>query len=117
MLTRSARTAGEHQQRPEGKGARCYSQNLVHLFIYRIPASVHEAKKAEERAPANYREIASLEEHQDGVRDLCFLPDKHFLVSVSEDSTMKVWTTEKLGERVDCVATIREHAGPIFTAV
>lgn len=42
-----------------------------------------EAKKAEERAPANYREIASLEEHQDGVRDLCFLPDKHFLVSVS----------------------------------
>lgn len=30
---------------------------------------------------------------------------------------MKVWSTEKLGERVDCVATIREHAGPIFTAV
>jgi WD40 repeat protein len=117
MLARRAWTTGEYQQRPESKGARCYSQNLVLRSLCRIPASVLEAKKAEERAPANYKEIASLEEHQDGVRDLCFLPDKQFLVSVSEDSTMKVWSTEKLGERVDCVATIREHAGPIFTAV
>lgn len=30
---------------------------------------------------------------------------------------MKIWNTEKIHERVDCVATIREHAGPIFTAV
>lgn len=44
-----------------------------------------------ERAPSNYKEIASLDEHQDGVRDLCFLSDKQYLVSVSEDSTMKLW--------------------------
>ncbi len=48
---------------------------------------------------------------------MCFLNDKQFLVSVSEDSTMKIWNVEKPTERVDCLATVREHAGPIFTAV
>jgi WD40 repeat protein len=48
-----------------------------------------------------------LEEHQDGVRDICFLADKQYLVSVSEDSTMKVWNIEKPSERVECVSTIR----------
>lgn len=30
---------------------------------------------------------------------------------------MKIWNIERPNEKVDCVATIRQHAGPIFTAV
>lgn len=51
------------------------------------------------------------------MRDLCFLNDKQYLVSVSEDSTMKIWNIEKAREKIDCITTIREHSGPIFTAV
>ena len=48
---------------------------------------------------------------------MCFLKQQNYLASVSEDSTMKIWNVERPNEKVDCVATIREHAGPIFTAV
>lgn len=51
--------------------------------------------------------------HQDGVRDLAFVPDKDLLVSVSEDCTMKVWSLKN--EDSPCIGTIREHGGPIFT--
>lgn len=51
------------------------------------------------------------------MRDLCFLNDKQYLASVSEDSTMKIWNIEKAREKIDCIATIREHSGPIFTVV
>jgi|JI9StandDraft_1071089.scaffolds.fasta_scaffold163584_2 hypothetical protein len=30
---------------------------------------------------------------------------------------MKIWNVEKPREKIDCLGTIREHAGPIFTAV
>lgn len=30
---------------------------------------------------------------------------------------MKVWNIEKPREKIECLGTIREHAGPIFTAV
>jgi WD40 repeat protein len=45
------------------------------------------------------------------------LNGKQYLVSVSEDSTMKIWNIEKVREKIDCITTIREHSGPIFTAV
>ena len=59
-----------------------------------------------ERQPSTYKEIAHLEEHQDGVRDLCFLSEQ-YLISVSEDSTMKIWNTEKPKEKIDCITTVR----------
>lgn len=43
--------------------------------------------------------------------------NQQYLVSVSEDSTMKIWNVEKPQEKIDCLTTVREHAGPIFTAV
>ena len=58
------------------------------------------------KEPKKYKEIAHLEEHQDGVRDLCFL-NQNTMVSVSEDSTMKLWNIEKPLEKIDCLATIR----------
>ena len=67
--------------------------------------------------PAAYREIAHLEEHHDGVRDVCFLADRHYLISVSEDATMKVWDSSRPRDKITCLATLREHSGPIFTAV
>lgn len=89
------------------------------MFKNRIPTNIEHKKNemALERQPSTYKEIAHLEEHQDGVRDVCFLTDKNYLVTVSEDSTMKIWNTEKAKDKIDCLATVREHAGPVFTAV
>ena len=65
---------------------------------------------------SSYKEIASLEGHQDGVRDLLFLDENKLLISVSEDCTMKVWSV-KNPEVTNCYGTIREHSGPIFTII
>ena len=51
--------------------------------------------------------------HQDGVRDVSFVSGKDLLVSVSEDCTMKVWDFKD--KESNCLGTIREHGGPIFT--
>lgn len=51
----------------------------------------HKAEHYLEKEQSNYKEVAHLEEHQDGVRDLCFLNQQQYLASVSEDSTMKIW--------------------------
>lgn len=48
------------------------------------------------------------------MRDLAFINDKDILVSVSEDCTMKLWNL-KTSPTFNCLGTIREHTGPIFT--
>jgi WD40 repeat protein len=63
-----------------------------------------------------YRELGPLcvaNGHQDGVRDLAFLYGKDILVSVSEDSTMKLWNVKSQSEQ-SCLGTIRGHTGAIF---
>jgi len=43
------------------------------------------------------------------------------IVSASEDSTLKVWEVKKNSfnkiEKAECIETIRDHTGPIFTCV
>ncbi len=47
------------------------------------------------------------------MRDLAYTGED-YLVSVSEDNTMKIWTTS---EKNKAILTVREHMGPIFTCV
>ena len=55
--------------------------------------------------------VATLEGHTDGVRALAFLPDKNFLASASDDSTIKLWNVD-FGEVAVPVAEQAEGAEP-----
>ena len=75
---------------------------------FRQKNSLPEAKSSP------YKEVQSLEGHQDGVRDLHFLDKNRLLISASEDCTLKIWDM-KNPLKSGCLGTIREHSGPVFT--
>ncbi len=41
------------------------------------------------------KEIHSLEEHTEKVSSVSFSPDGNFIVSVSDDKTIKIWDRER----------------------
>lgn len=63
-----------------------------------------------------YKQTHTLTGHQDGVRDLLFYNEKNFLISASEDCTLRVWSLAD-NSAPQCIGAIREHSGPIFTVV
>lgn len=57
-----------------------------------------------------------LSSHLDSVRSLCFHKEEPVLITASEDWTLKMWNTDKLGKKsMDPVHTFRAHTGAVFT--
>lgn len=58
-----------------------------------------------------YNHRGVLQEHQFGV--LCLVVLENFVISGSEDSTIRIWRRQKRSSNHNCLAVLEGHRGPI----
>ncbi|KAG2381273.1 hypothetical protein C9374_006262 [Naegleria lovaniensis] len=69
--------------------------------------------------PISWKPKYTLKHHLDSVRSIAFHPTENYLISGSEDCTVKVWNVTKLNKSKanEPIQTLRGHTGAVYTVL